>query len=459
MKRRHSLRSMLAITTGAIAALALVAVASLFWLTTVLHRTTETAAAAVESVYLLEEAEIGLLLHARATTPLHARDLESTLRERLAAARAHVGSPDGQRALEEVSSRVTAYLARAGARDVSAAAATEIDALHGEAYAALEAAVEHKLARVRSQQADARRWDRLANAVALALGVLLVGIAVTVVVWLRWRAFRPVLGLADAMQRFGAGDRDARAEETGPSELREMSTRFNEMAQALVTQREARLAMLAGVAHDLRQPLHALALATNMLDPDAMTAAQLRRPIEISRRQISRLERMIGDFLDMAKLDAAQLELRLRREDVCELVRNAVELLDEVVAKERLALRLPAEPVHVRCDPLRIEQVIGNLLSNAIKYSPAAAPVEIAVEVRGAEVAVRVTDRGPGLSADEQARLFEPFRRVGAAAREAPGIGLGLYVVRRILVAHGGRIEVESERGSGATFSAYLPVG
>ncbi len=456
MKRRHSLRSMLAITTGAIAALALVAVASLVWLTTVLHRTTATAVAAVESVHLLEEAEIDLLVHSRTAAPLAARTFEASLRENLDAARAYVGTPEEARALDRAAASVAAYLARFDEPGVPAA---EIEGLQIAAYEALEAAVNINLAEARSQQADARRWDRLADVVAIALGVLLVGIAVTVVVWLRWRAFRPVLGLADAMRRFGGGDRGARAEETGPSELREMSARFNEMAQALVTQREARLAMLAGVAHDLRQPLHALALATNMLDPDAMTAAQLRRPIEISRRQIGRLERMIGDFLDMAKLDAAQLELRLRREDVCELVRNAVELLDEGVAKERLALRLPAEPVHVRCDPLRIEQVIGNLLSNAIKYSPADAPVEIAVEVRGGEVAVRVTDRGPGLSSDEQARLFEPFRRVGAAAREAPGIGLGLYVVRRILAAHGGRIEVESERGRGATFSAYLPVG
>ncbi|HSK02765.1 MAG TPA: HAMP domain-containing sensor histidine kinase [Kofleriaceae bacterium] len=447
---------MLAITTGAIAALALIAVAAMVWLTTVLHRTTSTAAAAVESVYLLEEAEIDLLLHARATTPLMARDLESSLRERLAAARAYVGSLDGLRALEEATSRIAAYLARAGARG---APPIEVEALHSEAYAALEALVARKLAQARAQDADARRWDRLADAVAIALGILLVGIAVAVIVWLRWRAFRPVLGLADAMQRFGGGDRGARAEETGPAELREMSARFNELAQALVTQREAQLAMLAGVAHDLRQPLSALALATNMLDPESMTAAQMRRPIEISRRQIDQLKRMVGDFLDLARLDAAQLELELRREDVRELVGHVVDLLDGTVSRARIALRLPAEPVHARCDAMRIEQAIGNLVSNAIKYSPVDAPVDITVEVRGEEIAICVTDRGPGLSADEQARLFEPFRRVGTAAREAPGIGLGLYVVRRILIAHGGRIEIESERGRGATFSAYLPLG
>jgi two-component system, OmpR family, sensor histidine kinase MtrB len=455
MKRRLSLKSMLAITTGAIAALALIAVGALVWLTTVLHRTTATAAAAVESVYLLEEVEIDLLLHGNAPTPLIARDLESSLREKLAAARAYVGSPEGQRALEEAASRVEAYLARSGAPGASRA---EIDTLQGEAYAALETIVASKLAQARAQDADAQHWDRLADLVAIALGILLVGIAVAVVVWLRWRAFRPVLGLADAMQRFGSGDRGARAQEVGPTELREMSARFNEMAQALLTQREAQLAMLAGVAHDLRQPLAALALAMNMLDPAAMTAAQMQRPIEISRRQIDQLKRMIGDFLDLARLDAAQLGATPPREDVRDLVGHVVDLLDGTVARARITLRLPAEPAHARCDAMRIEQAIGNLVSNAIKYSPADAPVDIAVEVRGQEIAICVTDRGPGLSADEQARLFEPFRRVGTAAREAPGIGLGLYVVRRILIAHGGRIEIESDRGRGATFSAFLPL-
>jgi signal transduction histidine kinase len=455
MRRRHSLRSLLAITTGAIAALALVAVGTLFWLATVLHRTTEITTAAVESVYLLEEAEIELLLHRRATDPLLAHALEASLRDKLAAARAHVSTPEGARTLEAAAARVAAYVTASRAR--GGVSGSELEALHGEAYAALETVVALKLAQARSQHADARRWDRIANATALTLGVVLVAIATLVVVWLRRRAFHPVLQLAAAMRRFGGGDRAARAQEAGPAELREMSATFNEMAQALVAQRESQLALLAGVAHDLRQPLAALALSTRMLDPDARTAAEMRRPLEITRRQVGRLERMIGDFLELARLDTAQLELRPGREDVRELVRRVVELHEGGAARARLALALPAEPVHARCDALRIEQAIENLVSNALKYSPPDAPVDVVVEARGGEVAIRVTDRGPGLSADEQARLFEPFRRVGAAAREAPGIGLGLFLVRRILTAHGGRIEVDSERGRGATFTAYLP--
>jgi two-component system, OmpR family, sensor histidine kinase MtrB len=455
MKRRYGLRSTLTITTSAVAALALIAVGALFWLTTMLHRTTATVADSVESMYLLEEAEIELLLHARATAPLMARNLEASLRERLQTARKYANSREERHALEVATSRLDAYLARASK---GAAPGPELEALQGEVYNALESVVGINVAQARAQRADAERWEQIASVVTLVLAPLLLASAALVVIWLKRRAFHPVFALAATMRRFGSGDRDARAQEIGPAELREMSATFNEMASALVLQREAQLATLAGVAHDLRQPLAALTLSTSMLDPEAMTAAQMRRPIEISRRQISRLERMIGDFLDMAKLNAERLELRLGTEDICTLVRNVVDAHDGTDARARIVLQLPDAPVPVPCDGLRIEQVVTNLVSNAIKYSPASAPIEVAVETRGDEVAISVTDHGPGLSTEEQAQLFEPFRRFGTAARDVPGIGLGLFVVRRILMAHGGRIEVQSEPRRGATFIAYLPL-
>lgn len=458
MVRPRSLKSLLTVITGAIAALALVMAVSLIWVTSVMHRSAATAMAAVESVHLVEEAEVELLLHARTTDHLVARDFETALRDKLARARAYVRGPDEARALEEATARVDAYLVAYLERPPGEPPAPGLAALQSSAYAALEAVVTTNLEQARREHADAERWNRLADIAGFVIAGALAAVATLVIVWLRRRAFYPVLGLAQAMRRFGAGDRAARAEETGLVELRDMSATFNEMANALVAQREAQLAMLAGVAHDLRQPLAVLAMSTTMLDPDAMSAAQMHRSIEISRRQIGQLERMIRDFLDMAKLDSGPLELQLQREDVCELIRGAAELQGGPATRDRIVLRLPAEPVHVRCDALRVQQVIANLLSNALKYSPADAPVDVVVEPRGGEVALRVTDRGPGLSADDQARLFEPFRRVGPAARAAPGIGLGLFVVRHILAAHGGRIEVESERGRGASFTAYLPL-
>jgi signal transduction histidine kinase len=114
--------------------------------------------------------------------------------------------------------------------------------------------------------------------------------------------------------------------------------------------------------------------------------------------------------------------------------------------------------VILRCDPLRIEQVVTNLTSNAIKYSPRGGAVDLVLQRNHHEVITTVTDHGVGMTEEDSRRLFEPFRRVGLSAETAPGVGLGLYVAKRIVEAHQGRVEVESKPGQGSTFRVYLPI-
>lgn len=134
---------------------------------------------------------------------------------------------------------------------------------------ALEELVLASVARARAAQAEAQRWDAMANWAGFALSAVLLGGAVATIVWLRRRAFAPLLRLARTMERFGRGDRDARADEAGAEELRDMSRRFNEMAAALSAQRSQQIAFLAGVAHDLRGPLSVLKLSLGVLGPRA----------------------------------------------------------------------------------------------------------------------------------------------------------------------------------------------
>ena len=452
MAGRRSLRATLTFATGIMVAVALVTAAALVWTTTRLHASTEAAAEAVESVHALDDAEIELFLYGRATDLVVARGLEGSLRRKLAKARRYVSAPAEARALDDAAAQLEAYFAAAAGR-----LEPELHEHQASAYAALENAVQINLDQARMQRTEARRWNAAANVIGLGLGCLLVVTAIVTLAWLRHRAFRSVLQLGNAMRRFGRGDRTARAEEAGPAELRDMAVRFNEMAGALIGQRDAQLAVLGGVAHDLRQPLSALALSTSALDPDRMSPERLRRLIELSNRQIRQMERMIQDFLDLAKLEAGQLELQPAREDLRKLVRDTVSTHFAQALPERLVLRLPDGPVHVRCDGMRIEQVITNLVSNALKYSPADAPVDVVLEARDDRAVVRVIDRGPGIPVEEQARLFEPFRRGSAATRTVPGIGLGLFVARRIIEAHGGELTVESATGRGATFVVVLP--
>jgi two-component system sensor histidine kinase MtrB len=457
MAKGVSLRSILVVTTLVSVSLTLLAAGSLITLTTILHRTTSNAAIAVESVHLAQEAEIDLLLHTGATSPLLRRDIEERVTRRFIDGRQLVSSKDEERAIDEAESQVKAYIV--ATRDPTATPA-EREARQGDAYAALEALVRVNLAFARGAHATAASWDQRANYLGTGVALLLVAVAGSLVFWLRRRAFVPVFSLLAAMERFGNGDRDARAAETGPTELREMSRRFNELAAALGAQRQAQVAFLGGVAHDLRNPLSVLQMSVALVPPDKPLPPEpwLRQMIEKVRRQISRLERMASDFVDIARIEAGELQLNISTRDARELVAEVVNLFEGTPLASRFQVSLPNEAVELPCDPLRLEQVLTNLISNAIKYSPPDSALEVAVDVTSEAAVFRVTDRGIGIPQEEQQRVFEPFRRVGLSGEAVPGVGLGLFVVRRIVEAHGGRIDVQSRPGRGSTFRVHIPL-
>jgi signal transduction histidine kinase len=118
---------------------------------------------------------------------------------------------------------------------------------------------------------------------------------------------------------------------------------------------------------------------------------------------------------------------------------------------------MPTEPVVVVCDPTRVAQVLENLVTNAIKYSPAGGAVDVTLAAGAEEVVVSVADTGLGIEPGMLETIFEPFRRVSPSKNVSPGVGLGLSICRRIVVAHGGRIDVVSKPGQGTTFQVHLP--
>jgi signal transduction histidine kinase len=268
-----------------------------------------------------------------------------------------------------------------------------------------------------------------------------------------------VLAIGRAMEAFGNGRSDVRAKEDGPNELRHIAQRFNAMAVALAAQAESEFAFVAGVAHDLRNPIGTLKITAAQLasEPSTLAPDEATRMLAIVERQANHLERMVGDLLDRASIEAGVLELRASVRDVREVVRQAVLVRQASTTTHRLELSLPEEELLLACDATRIEQVLDNLVSNAIKYSPGGTTVQIAAEHRDDDVVLSVTDHGVGIDPDETSRVFQPFRRVGALRGAVAGVGLGLSNVRKIVEAHGGVIEVESELGRGSVFRVRLP--
>jgi signal transduction histidine kinase len=183
----------------------------------------------------------------------------------------------------------------------------------------------------------------------------------------------------------------------------------------------------------------------------------MQKTMALVRRQVARLDRMVGDLLDATRIEAGRFELSLEERDARELATAVVELYLAGGSSHDLRLQLPEEPVLLSCDATRVEQVLHNLVSNALKYSQAGSRVDVLVGHEGDEAVLSVVDRGIGISNEELRTLFAPFRRTGRAREKAPGVGLGLSVARRIVEAHGGRIEVESRPGVGSTFRVRLP--
>jgi PAS domain S-box-containing protein len=225
-----------------------------------------------------------------------------------------------------------------------------------------------------------------------------------------------------------------------------------ELKQAI----RARDEFLAVASHELRTPLTALKLRVSSLQRNATVDERLRRGVDAAVRQVERLERLVESLLDVSRITTGHLELERERVDLAELVRDVVERMqgDEQVNGVCVVVDAPAR-VEGSWDRLRIEQVLVNLLSNALKFGEGK-PVDVVLrgDERSATLAVR--DRGVGIRAAQQAKIFGQFERV-AAKRKEGGLGMGLYISRQIVEAHGGKIGVLSQPGEGSEFSVELP--
>ncbi|MDI1450228.1 PAS domain S-box protein [Polyangium sp. 6x1] len=208
------------------------------------------------------------------------------------------------------------------------------------------------------------------------------------------------------------------------------------------------------VAHDLRQPVATIMTSASMLSR-ASTDPTARRRADRIVESAARLGRMIGDLLDLSRIEARRLSLVRAPTDVPALLAQVIDASDD---RDRVALSILGDLPLMSIDAQRIEQVVENLLSNAIKYGSPGTPIEIAAEKRGDEVVVSVRNQGPGISPEDMQALFERFQRGRAKGGAIKGLGLGLYIVRGLVEAHGGRVDAESVPGETTTFSVFLPI-
>lgn len=223
---------------------------------------------------------------------------------------------------------------------------------------------------------------------------------------------------------------------------------------------EQREDILRAVSHDLRNPL-AIVQAQAQLLLRNLHKAGLTGSVHSAEAILTSAQRMndmIQDLIESARLEAGQLPLERQRVDLAALAVDLKRRLDETLETERVHIEASPGLPPVWADPNRLERILTNLLSNALKYSTPGTEVWVAIRRQESEIVTTVTDQGPGIAPEELPHLFQRYYRTRAAHRGRGGLGLGLYITRMLVEAHGGHIWVESRVGVGSTFGFSMPI-
>jgi signal transduction histidine kinase len=290
----------------------------------------------------------------------------------------------------------------------------------------------------------------------LALELLL---AVVVALVLALNLGRSLQRVTDAIYGVASGRGWETLPEEGPEEIRTLLRAFNTLIEHLRVLEESRRRLLANLVHELGRPLGSLRSASQALLGGAGEDPELRQElVEGMDTQIQRLQPLLESLTDLHDQVLGALELNLQPIAISDWLRRTVRPWRQAAHDQGLHWRtdIPDSLPQIECDPDRLAQALGNLLTNAIKYTPeGTVSVEASLQADG--VSISVADTGIGIVPSEQERIFEPFYRSQRDKRFPQGMGLGLSIARDLVLAHGGRLDVESEPGQGSRFTIWLP--
>jgi two-component system, OmpR family, sensor kinase len=307
----------------------------------------------------------------------------------------------------------------------------------------------------------AKPKDQLENRVAPLLerlGLALLGgliVAAILGVYISRRLARPVLDLSRAADEVSRGRYDVQIPDVrSGDEISHLADSFRDMASRLSEAEEQERNFLMSVSHELRTPLTAISGHVDALregvaeDPEVRAAS-----LDVIAAEAARLDRLVGDILDLAKLEANRFTVLQEEVDMSRLCDQAYAAFGEEARRREIEYdkRFDAAPTIVS-DGDRVLQIISNLLANAFRWTPDGGRVELELDAENGSVSVAVDDTGPGISPQERERIFRPFW-----SRDNAGTGLGLAIASELAVALGGRIELESQPGQGSRFELVLP--
>lgn len=290
-------------------------------------------------------------------------------------------------------------------------------------------------------------------------GLIAVAIAVLLTFVLTRRFSQPIRALTRTATRLGQGDLSQRVQFHGRGELGELAKAFNAMASDLERAEQLRRNLTADVAHELRTPLSNIqgyieGVRDGLIKADTSTVRSIHEKLTL-------MSRLLDDLQELSLAEAGELELACQPEDISTLIDRGVASMSTKSSAKGVSLSvdLPDKLPLVKIDRHRVSQVLQNLLENAVTHTSWGDSITVSARERGKWVEVIVADTGRGIPAEDLPNIFERFYRVDKSrAKVTGGSGLGLTIAKRLIEAHGGKVQVQSELGKGSTFTFTLPI-
>ncbi len=289
-------------------------------------------------------------------------------------------------------------------------------------------------------------------------GLLAIGLALLLAIFLSRTITRPIRELTLATQGVGSGTPPQAVPVRSRDELGQLANSFNRMSADLARSLHLRRQMTADIAHELRTPIsiilgHAEAVHDGVLPASPET-------FEIIREEAGRLEHLVEDLRTLSMADAGELKLSMQPYDARELLERVARSYAHQASQKNITIETHAEPdiPEINVDGQRMKEVIGNVLDNALRYTPEGGLIILSASHTGSEVELRIKDSGPGVDAEDLDQIFERFYRTEASrTRDEGGSGLGFAIARSLVEKHNGRIWAESQPGQGLTVIIRLP--
>jgi len=304
--------------------------------------------------------------------------------------------------------------------------------------------------------------DELVDVSYIIAVILFIGLSIGTLMglFLAINIQRPIRQVTLAIFDLARGNRTEALPEEGFEEVRLLARSVNFLLARLKSLEQARGRLLANLIHELGRPLGALRVALQAIMKGGKHKPELLDElIPGMDEEAARLQHLLEDLADMHDQVLGNLELKREAVHSSEWLVHVLIPWKEVAYQKHLHWieNIPTDLPIIEADPMRLTQVIGNLVSNAIKYTPPRGSVTVSAGISEDMVWIRVSDTGPGIPVDEQEKIFTPFFRGNQGRRIKQGMGLGLSIARDLVLAHGGRLELESTPGLGSHFTVWLP--